>query len=88
MGGLFISHELMVIMTLQALGGLLLLLNRFVPLALIVLGAITANIVLFHAFMAPSGLPIAVFVLILLALAFWNVREAFRPVFQANNQTV
>ena len=41
MGGLFLSHELMVIMALQALGGLLLLANRFVPLTLVVLGAIT-----------------------------------------------
>ena len=88
MGGLFLSHELLVIMALQALGGVLLLVNRFVPLALIVLGAITANIVLFHAFMAPSGLPVAVFVLALLALTFWNVREAFRPVIRASNPAV
>ena len=83
MRGLFLSHELMVIMAFQAVGGVLLLINRFVPLALIVLGAIVVNIVLFHAFMAPSGLPVAVFVLALLALSFWNVRNAFRPVFQA-----
>jgi putative oxidoreductase len=87
MGGLFLSHELMVIMALQALGGILLLVNRFVPLALVVLGAITANIVLFHAFMAPSGLPVALFVSVLLALTFWNVRDAFRPVFQARYHT-
>ncbi len=87
MGGLFVSHELMVIMALQALGGLLLLVNRFVPLTLIVLGAITANIVLFHAFMAPSGLPVALFLTVLLALTFWNVRSAFRPVFQPSQQS-
>lgn len=87
MGGLFMSHELLVIMALQALCGLLLLVNRFVPLALIVLGAITANIVLFHAFMAPSGLPVAMFVSVLLALTFWNVRPAFRSVFQPSYQS-
>ncbi len=88
MGGLFLSHELLVIMALQALGGLLLLVKRFVPLTLVVLGAITANIVLFHAFMAPSGLPVALFLCVLVALTFWNVRDAFRPIFQASYRTV
>ena len=87
MGGLFLSHELLAIMALQALGGLLLLLNRFVPLALVVLGAITANILLFHAFMAPSGLPVALFVSVLLLLTFWGVRDAFRSVFQPRYQS-
>ena len=87
MGGLFLSHELMVIMALQALGGFLLLVNRFVPLTLIVLGAITTNIFLFHAFMAPSGLPMALFLSVLLALTFWNVRSAFQSIFQASYQS-
>ncbi len=38
MSALVISHESVVIMGLQALAGVLLLLNRFVPLALFVLG--------------------------------------------------
>ena len=87
MGGLFLSHELLVIMALQALGGLLLVINRFVPLTLVVLAAITTNIVLFHAFMAPSGLPVALFVSVLLALTFWNVRNAFQSMFQASYPT-
>ncbi len=42
--------------------GALLLMGAFVPLALIVLAPIVLNIFLVHAFMEPSGLPIAVFV--------------------------
>ena len=83
MGGLFVSHELFVIMGLQAIGGVLLLLNRFVPLTLVVLGAITINILLFHAFMAPSGLPVALFISVLWCLTFWKVRKAFTHIFQA-----
>ena len=86
MGGLFVSHELLVIMAMQALGGLLLLVNRFVPLTLVVLGAITVNILLFHAFMAPNGLPVALFISVLLLLSVWGVRDAFRGMFQATYQ--
>ncbi len=40
--------------------GLLLLLGRWVPLALVVLAPIILNIFLVHAFLMPSGLPMAV----------------------------
>ena len=39
--------------------GLLLLIGRFVPLALVVLAPVILNIFLVHAFMMPSGLPLA-----------------------------
>ena len=44
----------------QALCGLLLVVGAFVPLALVVLAPIVINIILFHAFLAPAGLPMAV----------------------------
>ncbi len=40
--------------------GLLLLLGRWVPLALVVLAPIVLNIFLVHAFLMPSGLPLAI----------------------------
>jgi putative oxidoreductase len=39
--------------------GALLLIGVFVPLALVVLAPIVINIILFHLFLAPSGLPLA-----------------------------
>jgi uncharacterized membrane protein YphA (DoxX/SURF4 family) len=45
--------------TIETLCGLLLLSGAFVPLALVVLAPIITQIFLFHAFLAPSGLPIA-----------------------------
>jgi uncharacterized membrane protein YphA (DoxX/SURF4 family) len=59
--------------------GLLLLSNRFVPLALVLLAPVVVNIVAFHAFLAPEGLAVAIALLgIELALA-WAYRAAYRP---------
>jgi putative oxidoreductase len=83
LGALVTSHEIAVIMLLQVVLGALLLCNRFVPLALTLLGPIIVNILLFHAFMAPEGLPIAALVALLWLITFANVRSAFAGLFQA-----
>jgi putative oxidoreductase len=62
---------------LQAIGGLLLLIGRFVPLGLTILGAIIVNIWLFHLLMAPEGLPPAIFVTVLEIFLVWRHRDAF-----------
>jgi putative oxidoreductase len=59
------THYWVVIFGVQAIGGLLLLVNRYVPLGLVILGPVIVNILCFHAFMAPQGLPGAVVVAIL-----------------------
>jgi putative oxidoreductase len=59
--------------------GVLLVVNRFVPLALVLLAPFFVNSVLFHVFLERSGLPMAVvFTLLLLYLA-WVHRAAYRP---------
>ncbi|HJX94701.1 MAG TPA: hypothetical protein VJ324_03720 [Candidatus Acidoferrum sp.] len=67
-GAIFTSHYWVVIFGVQTLGGLLLLANRFVPLALVLLGPVIVNIFFFHALMAPAGLPLAIVVVLLWAL--------------------
>ena len=62
------SHYWVVIFAVQVLGGLLLLINRFVPLALVILGPVIVNIVVFHLLMAPVGLPLAILVVVLWTL--------------------
>ena len=62
----------------QLLVGVLLLLNRFVPLALALIAPIIVGIVTFHIFLAPSGLAIAVVVLVLELYLAWAYRGAFR----------
>jgi putative oxidoreductase len=82
-GALYLSHYLIVIFLLQLIPGILLLVNLFVPLALTLLGPIIVNIFFFHALMSPSGLPLAVIVIVLWFLTAWNVRAAFVGLLQA-----
>ena len=63
----------------QLLVGVLLLLNRFVPLALALLAPIIVGIVTFHLFLAPKGTGMAIFVLVLELYLAWAYRSAFRP---------
>lgn len=86
MGALFVSHYLTLIFALQVIGAVLLLANRYVPLALAILAPVIVNILSFHALMAPRGLPLALFVTVLWALVFVHVRSAFAALFQARFQ--
>ena len=61
---------------------MLLLVNRYVPLAVAVLAPVVVNILSFHALMAPSGLPLAIVVAVLWGLIFADVRPAFAGLFQ------
>lgn len=57
----------------ETLCGLLLLSGRFVPLALVALAPISINIFLVHLFLAPSGLPLAIIIGLLISyLAFFS----------------
>jgi hypothetical protein len=67
------------VMGTQLLVGVLLLLNRFVPLALALLAPIIVGIVTFHLFLAPKGTGIAVAVLVMELYLAWAYRSAFRP---------
>jgi putative oxidoreductase len=73
----FASGYVYVIGGLQVLAGLLLLVGRFVPLGLTILGAIIFNIWAFHLLMAPEGLPPAIVVTILELFLVWRYRGAF-----------
>src|ERR1700751_1944900 len=86
MGALYVSHYLWVIFAFQVVGGLLLLVNRYVPLAVALLAPVLVNILSFHALMAPSGLPLALFVAVLWAVIFIDVRPAFSGLFQSRLQ--
>ena len=80
---LYVSHYLRVIFAFQAIAGAFLLLNHYVPLAVAVLAPVIVNILVFHALMAPSGLPLALLVAVLWAAIFVDVRPAFSGLFQS-----
>ena len=86
MGALYASHYLWVIFAFQFIAGLLLLVNRYVPLAVAVLAPVIVNILCFHALMAPSGLPPALFVAVLWVVIFVDVRPGFSGLFQSRLQ--
>jgi uncharacterized membrane protein YphA (DoxX/SURF4 family) len=67
----------------EVVAGALLLSNRFVPLALALLAPNVVNIVLFHAVLAPAGLPVALMLLGLEVFAAWTYRDAYVSMLRA-----
>src|SRR5438093_10795004 len=83
LGALFVSKYLLVVSGLQVISGVLLLIDRYVPLALTILGPIIVNILLFHGLMSPAGIGLAVFVTIFWGVVFVSARSAFDGIFEA-----
>ena len=81
MGALVLSHYYWVVAALQIIGGVLLLVNRFVPLALVLLGPIIVNIICYHVFLNPSGAVPAVVVTVLWLIVFYGNRQHFSGIF-------
>lgn len=68
--------------TIEIVAGVMLLFNIAAPLALLLVAPITVNIVLFHAVLAPQGMPVALLMLVLnvfLGFAYFN---SFKPLFK------
>jgi len=74
---LFMSHYFYAVAVLQIAGGALLLVGRFVPLGLTLLGPVIVNILLFHIFLDRAGLAVAVVVAALALFLLWAHRSAF-----------
>jgi len=81
-GAIFVSGYWVVIFLLQIIPAVLLLINRYIPLALTLLAPVIVNITCIHVFMAPSGLSLALIVTILWIIVFLGVRSAFAGLFQ------
>lgn len=79
----FQSHWVMFVAATQVLGGLLLLVNRYVPLALAILGPVIMNIILYHALLYHAGAQLAVVVTICWFLLFYRYRANFAGLFVA-----
>ena len=86
MGGLGASgYFFPLLKATEVVTGLLLLSNRFVPLALTVLAPIVVNIVAFHLFLAPAGLALPVIITALGVYLAYTEREVFAPVLRARS---
>jgi putative oxidoreductase len=74
-GALMQSHYVLFVSAVQVISGVLLLVNRYVPLALVLAAAEIANILAFHIFMAPSQIFMALLVAILWTIVFVQQRQ-------------
>lgn len=73
---------------LYVIAGVLLLIGRYVPVGLVILGPILVNILLFHITLAPSGIAAGVIATLLELFLIWAYRPAFRPIFTENTPRV
>ncbi len=77
----FRSYWVLFVDGVEFIAGILLLSNRYVPLALAVLAAVIANIIVFHVTMMPMGLPMAAIVATLWVILASRYRSSFAPLF-------
>ncbi len=63
----------------QLFVGVCLLINCFVPLALVVLAPFMVNSVAFHIVLEPAGLPMSIVFTVLMLYLAWVHRAAYRP---------
>ena len=85
MGALVAAGYFMVVVKLvEVLAGLMILTGRFLPLGLILLAPVSVHILLFHVFLDPAGLPMAIVIIALQLFLAWAYRDSFGGVLQAN----
>ena len=80
---LFQSHYVLAIGAIQAVGGALLLVNRYVPLALTILGPVIVNILLYHLLLDHEGSAGALIVATFWFVLFFHYRRYFPGIFTA-----
>jgi hypothetical protein len=80
------GYLLELVKTVELVCGLLLLINRFVPLALVCLAPIVVNIMAFHLFIDPSMLLLAIVVLALEIDLLYVYRAHFKGLLEAKSQ--
>ncbi|HLY42932.1 MAG TPA: DoxX family membrane protein [Terracidiphilus sp.] len=79
---LMTTGYIMFVGAFEVTGGVLLLINRFVPLALCLLAPVIVNIVLTGILLTQMALGPGLFVALLWIVVFLRVRSAFQPLFE------
>jgi putative oxidoreductase len=75
------SGYIYLIKTVEVIAGLMLLANRFVPLALLLLAMDIVNITAYHLLLDPRNWIAAPVIIILWSLLFYNYRYSFASLF-------
>ena len=85
MGALVGTGYFMVAVKLvEITSGLMILSGRLLPLGLILLAPVSVNILLFHIFIDPAGLGMAIFIIVMQLFLAWAYRDSYSGVLQAN----
>ena len=82
-GSLMQAGYITVVSGAEVVIAVLLLLNRFVPLALVLLAPIIVGILTFHIAMAPATIGPGIVVAVMELYLAWAYRSAFKPMFAA-----
>ncbi|MDP2687907.1 MAG: DoxX protein [Aequorivita sp.] len=75
------GYILKVIGIFEILIGMLLLFNKWVPFALLLLAPISVNILLFHLFLDIPGLIVALVIVVFNAILIYKHWKVYRPLF-------
>lgn len=73
---------------ISLIGGLLLLVGRFVPLALVLLAPVIVNILLYHALLWPHGYILAIVAAVLEVILLIVYRRSFTSLFVPDPTTI
>lgn len=73
------GYFFMLLKVTELICGILLLVGRFVPLALVILSPIVINILMVHLFLDRAGLPVAIFLTAAFIFLGYYYRSAFAP---------
>jgi uncharacterized membrane protein YphA (DoxX/SURF4 family) len=81
-GAMVVSHYSYFVFAAQVIAGLLVLFNRYVPLAIVTLAAVLANVWAFHITMWPAAIfPMPIIATVLWFTVAWSIRSSFAPLF-------
>ena len=79
-GALIQSHYFVAVAAVQVIGGALLLVGRYVPLGLVLLGPVIVNILLYHALLL-KGIGMAIVVAVLWFVVAYSRRADLAGIF-------
>ena len=75
------GYALPLLFATQVVAGAFILSGVLAPLGLVIVTPVLVNIVLFHTYLAPDGLPLALVLAIIWAFLVWRNWAAFAPLF-------
>lgn len=82
-GLMYVHHWLAFYGFIEAASGVMLLLGRYVPLALTLLAGVGVNILLFHITLEPGAIALPLFLALLELILVYAYRDSFAGIFAA-----